>query len=177
MEKDFENQDQIQKSDLMEAISSGQNKVCVSKSGREIKKQVFDVLRPLYEKKLDEAIDEANTLLDECGDSPKIDADLDFYLAKEYDIKIPFKMYGYYETYCSNDGSTDDCLAPSVSNDGGNTNYPKDKNQAECRLKYNQCVRRIVMIEVDIKACDVLEKIDDDKRFDLTPQQIIAMKF
>lgn len=35
MEKSFE--DQIQKSDLMEAISSGQNKVCVSKSGREIK--------------------------------------------------------------------------------------------------------------------------------------------
>lgn len=174
MEKGFENQDQIQKSDLMEAISSGQNKVCVSKSGREIKKQVFEVLRPLYEKRLDDTIDEANALLDKCGDSPKMDPD--FYLAKEYDIKIPFKMYGYYETYCSNDGSND-CLAPSISNDGKNINYPKDNDQAECRMKYNECVRRIVMIEVDIKACDVLEKIDDDKRFDLTPQQIIAMKF
>lgn len=179
MEKDFnpfnKYEDQIEKSDLFDAVQySHDTTISISKSGREIKKQVDEVVRPSYENKMDDLIDKANNLLDNCGNPPT--KEVDKYWTDGIEIKIPFRIYDWNETYFQNDDDSKR-LSDSINSVAKKGDYPSSEDEASARREYNEIVRRICMVEVDLRACDILEKIDDGKKFDLTPRQIVALKF
>ena len=168
-------EDQIEKSDLFNAIQySDDSVISVSKSGREIKKQVDEVVRPIYESKMDDLIDKANSILDNCGNPPT--KEVDQHWTDGLEIKIPFRIYDWNETHFQNHHYSQR-LSDSINSAAKKFNYPSSDDEASARREYNEIVRRICMVEVDLRACDILEKIDDGRKFDLTPKQIVALKF
>lgn len=190
----------ICKSDIWDAMQECGDKktVTVSKTSAEIKKQIEDVVRPQLLAELQKAEEEANTLLKECGPAPTREV-------RCYKIKLdnfPFKEYDWVETNFDPEKSYGDMdiaedaeapKAPSVFSqftpskkelaeaedfeEEDFVNYPYDEYEAKQRQLYNEKVRQIVEITVDLKTLDALAQIKDGQSFDLTVNQVIALKF
>ena len=56
-------------------------------------------------------------------------------------------------------------------------NVPENQEQATCRREYNDIVRAICNIKVDIKVCEILKTLADNKEFELSPRQVLALRF
>lgn len=162
----------IEKSDILDAVSYSGN-IQVSKSGKEIKEQVNNVIMPDLTAKLEEKKKEATEKLKECGTAPT--NDVEPWWAGNTRIDIGFKRYNWDETYYPNDESVSNGFADEENIK--KINFPESKEQSQARREYNEIVRCICEISADIKACDILKMIKDNATYNLTPRQVIALRF
>lgn len=173
-----ENNDDIQKSDIFTAIDGYNSKITVKKTGKEIKRQVNEVLLPELTAELAVKKAEANAELERCGTAPT--HDIPYYWMHDLKLDCGYKFYEWDETYIPNKadarwGIYESLSAPDAIERRGNA--PEDAAQAEARRKYNDLVHAICEITIDIKACEVLKDISDTASYDLTASQIISLKF
>lgn len=171
-----EDVEEMEKSDIMEAMDSQRSDLKMPKTGKEIKEQVNNILLPSLLSDL--AVKEAEAIekLKECGTAPTHDADTCCYTGG-IRIDCGYKMYYWDETCFPENGNQ---IAPSLSPSEAETNrlsVPENKVQAECRRCYNDIVRAICNIKVDIKACEILKDLKDSTEYGLTPRQVLALRF
>jgi len=145
----------------------------VSKTGKEIKEQVNSKLLPNLQTTLELKEGEADDLLENCGKAPT--KDVDSYWIDNMKIKCSLKVYDWNELYVNNDSSISSSL--SAEDAKNNQNFPENESQSESRRKYNDIVRNICSIKLDIKACEILQGLKDSKSYDLPPRQIISLEF
>lgn len=166
---------EVEKSDIMNALSY-QGEIKVSKTGKEIKQQVDDVLLPDLNAKLAVKEEEATKKLADCGDAPT--RDVDPWWTGDVKMDVGYKVYSWDETYY-NEEKANDSVAGSLSGEEKKKefNCPESKEEADCRRCYNDIVRAICNIKVDIKACKILKELKDGTTYDLTPRQVLALRF
>lgn len=165
---------ELEKSDIMDAMSY-QGNIKVHKSGKEIKKQVDDVLLPEMTATLAVKEAEATKKLADCGGAPTREPDK--WWTDGIKMDCGFKIYDWDETYVpNNDGRVVDSFsAEDAAEKKGN--MPENQEQANCRREYNDIVRAICNIKVDIKACEILKELKDGTEYELSPRQVLALRF
>lgn len=165
----------VEKSDVMDALSY-QGDIKVSKTGKEIKDQVDTVLLPAMTADLAVKEDEADKKLKDCGTAPTKDPDK--WWTDGIKMDCGYKIYDWEETYVPNNdgGKMMSSLSASDAEDKKG-NVPENQEQATCRREYNDIVRAICNIKVDIKACEILKTLADNKEFELSPRQVLALRF
>jgi len=165
----------VEKSDVMDALSY-QGDIKVSKTGKEIKDQVDTVLLPAMTADLDVKEAEADKKLKDCGTAPTKDPDK--WWTDGIKMDCGYKIYDWEETYVPNNdgGKMMSSLSASDAEDKKG-NVPENQEQATCRREYNDIVRAICNIKVDIKACEILKTLADNKEFELSPRQVLALRF
>ena len=172
----LEKLDDIQKSDIMEAIGYSEE-FKIKKTGKEIKDQIDTVLLPAKQAALQSAQSRATAELSNCGDAPT--DDVCRWWCNGFDLNVGYKRYNWEETRmkCVDD-SVCDSLSYEHQEDRPKCNCPKTKDEAEARCRYNDAVQAICEIMVDIKACEILKKnLKDDDSIRLTPRQVVTFKF
>ena len=149
----------VEKSDVMDALSS-QGDIKVSKTGKEIKDQVDTVLLPAMMTDLAIKEDEADKELKNCGIAPTKDPDR--WWTDGIKMDCGFKIYDWEETYVpsNSEGKMMSSLSVEDAKDK-KENVPENQEQANCRRAYNDIVRAICNIKVDIKACEILKTLKD----------------
>lgn len=165
----------VEKSDVMNALSY-QEDIKVSKTGKEIKDQVDTVLLPAMTADLAVKEAEADKKLKDCGTAPTKDPDK--WWTDGIKMDCGYKIYDWEETYVPNNdgGKMMSSLSASDAEDKKG-NVPENQEQATCRREYNDIVRAICNIKVDIKACEILKTLADNKEFELSPRQVLALRF
>lgn len=165
----------VEKSDVMDALSY-QGDIKVSKTGKEIKEQVDAVLLPAMTADLAVKEAEATKKLADCGQAPTREPDKWW----TYGIRMDcgYKIYDWDETYVPNNdgGKMMSSLSASDAEDKKG-NVPENQEQANCRREYNDIVRAICNIKVDIKACEILKELKDGTEYELSPRQVLALRF
>ena len=148
----------------------------VSKTGKEIKDQVDTVLLPAMTADLDVKEAEADKKLKDCGTAPTKDPDK--WWTDGIKMDCGYKIYDWEEAYVPNNdgGNMMSSLSASDAEDKKG-NVPENQEQANCRREYNDIVRAICNIKVDIKACEILKTLKDEKQFELSPRQVLALRF
>ena len=165
----------VEKSDVMDALSY-QGDIKVSKTGKEIKAQVDTVLLPAMTADLAVKEAEAEKELKNCGTAPTKDPDK--WWTDGIKMDCGFKVYDWEETYVpSNDGGKMMSSLSASDAEDKKGNVPENQEQATCRREYNDIVRAICNIKVDIKACEILKTLADNKEFELSPRQVLALRF
>lgn len=166
----------VEKSDVMDALSSYQGDIKVSKTGKEIKDQVDTVLLPAMTADLAVKEAEAEKELKNCGTAPTKDPDK--WWTDGIKMDCGFKVYDWEETYVpSNDGGKMMSSLSASDAEDKKGNVPENQEQANCRRAYNDIIRAICNIKVDIKACEILKTLKDEKQFELSPRQVLALRF
>lgn len=166
----------MEKSDIMNALSY-QSEIKVSKTGKEIKKQVDDVILPELTANLAVKENEATEKLKECGGAPT--KDVDPWWTSDVKMDVGYKVYAWEETYFNpEEGGVAGSLSYSDAEEKkAKVNCPTSKEEADCRRCYNDIVRAICSIKVDIKACEILKELNDDTTYELSPRQVLSLKF
>lgn len=172
-----ETEDETEKAHIMDALSYG-NDIRVSKTGKEIKAQVKDVLIPKLNAELEEWKGKADNLLSECGNAPTKTPPP--YWTGDTELAVPYKIYNWDETYIpSNEGrgsvAYDTLSAEDAAAKKGNV--PENADQAKARNDYNEAVRMVANVMVDLKACEILLSLKDGKEYELTPRQVLSLGF
>lgn len=166
----------MDKSDVMDALSH-QGDIKVSKTGKEIKDQVDTVLLPAMTADLAVKEAEAEKKLKDCGQAPTKDPDK--WWTDGIKMDCGFKVYDWEETYVPNNDGGGKMMSSLSAEDAEDKkgNVPENQEQANCRREYNDIVRAICNIKVDIKACEILKTLADNKEFELSPRQVLALRF
>lgn len=166
----------MEKSDVMDAISYSGD-VRVTKTGKEIKKQVDDVLLPELNAILAVKDNEATEKLKSCGKAPT--HDIDKWWTGGVKMDIGYKRYDWDETCFREDRNSvsSSLSAEDDSEKRSKCNCPVSEDEAQARREYNELVRCICDIKVDIKACEILKELKDEKVFELTPRQVVCLHF
>ena len=166
-------EEETEKSDIMYALGNGNIKV--TKTGKEIKDQVDSVLLPELNANLATKEAEAFAKLGECGNAPTKDPDT--WWTGDVKMDVGFKVYDWREReWCQNDGRMYPTLSASDEAEKKG-NCPTSAAEAKAREEYNELVRCICNIKVDIKACEILKTLKDNTQYELTPRQVITLKF
>lgn len=166
-------EEETEKSDIMYALGNGNIKV--TKTGKEIKDQVDSVLLPELNSALATKEAEATAKLGECGNAPTKDPDT--WWTGDVKMDVGFKVYDWREReWCQNDGRMYPTLSASDEAEKKG-NCPTSAAEAKAREEYNELVRCICNIKVDIKACEILKTLKDNTQYELTPRQVITLKF
>lgn len=165
----------IEKSEILDMISS-QESIKISKTGKEIKDQVNNVLLPAMATDLAVKEAEADNELKKCGAAPTKDPEK--WWSQDVEIDCGYKIYNWNDTYAS-DNSVGNIMSALSAEDAKDKeiNTPENQEQANSRRKYNDIIRNICSIKVDIKACEILNNLEDKKQFELSPRQILSFKF
>lgn len=174
--KKEEQEEETEKAHIMDALGYG-NDIKVTKSGKEIKAQVKDVLIPKLNAELEKYKGDADAKLALCGNAPtKTPAP---WWTGETEIDVPYKVYDWRETVVENamDGriSYDTLSAEDAATKRGNV--PENAEQAQARNEYNEAVRMVCNVLVDLKACDILLSLQDGKEYELIPRQVLTLGF
>lgn len=166
----------VEKSDVMDALSY-QGDIKVSKTGKEIKDQVDTVLLPAMTADLAVKEAEAEKKLKDCGQAPTKDPDK--WWTDGIKMDCGYKVYDWEETYVPNNDGGGKMMSSLSASDAEDKkgNVPENQEQANCRREYNDIVRAICNIKVDIKACEILKTLKDEKQFELSPRQVLALRF
>lgn len=176
MGEEVEDEEKTEKSDIMGAISGyGDSKIKVSKTGKEIKEQVDSVIMPELTANLAAKEIEANNKLKDCGAAPTHCPDP--WWTDDVRMDCGYKIYNWKETeWCSNENR----MYPSLSAEDSaekKGNCPTSEAEAKARCEYNDIVRCICNIKVDIKACEILKTLKDTSTYELTPRQVLTLRF
>lgn len=164
---------ETEKSDIMYALSNGN--IEITKSGKEIKEQVESVLLPELNANLAVKEAEATEKLGECGAAPTSDPDP--WWTGDVKMDVGYKIYGWREMdFCKPESRMYDSLSASDEAEKKG-NCPTSEAEAKARREYNDIVRAICNIRVDIKACEILKELKDNAQYKLTPRQVITLKF
>lgn len=177
-EKETEESDEAdggetEKSDIMYALGNGN--IEITKSGKEIKEQVESVLLPELNANL--AVKEAEAIekLGECGTAPTSDPDP--WWTGDVKMDVGYKIYDWREMdFCKPESRMYDSLSASDEAEKKG-NCLTSEAEAKARREYNDIVRAICNIRVDIKACEILKELKDSTQYKLTPRQVITLKF
>ena len=170
-----ETEDKTEKAHIMEALSYG-NDIKVSKTGKEVKAQVKDVLIPKLNAELEEWKGKADGLLESCGKAPTRTPPP--YWTGDTEIEVPYKIYDWNETYIPRDRDSVSYETLSVEDAAEKRgNVPENEEQAKARNDYNEAVRMVCNVLVDLKACDILLALKDGKEYELTPRQVLTLGF
>lgn len=166
----------MEKSDVMDALSY-QGDIKVSKTGKEIKDQVDTVLLPAMTADLAVKEAEAEKKLKDCGQAPTKDPDK--WWTDGIKMDCGYKVYDWEETYVPNNDGGGKMMSSLSAEDANDKkgNVPENQEQANCRREYNDIVRAICNIKVDIKACEIMKTLKDEKQFELSPRQVLALRF
>lgn len=166
----------MEKSDVMDALSY-QGDIKVSKTGKEIKNQVDTVLLPAMTADLAVKEAEAEKKLKDCGQAPTKDPDK--WWTDGIKMDCGYKVYDWEETYAPNNDGGGKMMSSLSAEDANDKkgNVPENQEQANCRREYNDIVRAICNIKVDIKACEIMKTLKDEKQFELSPRQVLALRF
>lgn len=165
---------EVEKSDIMNALSY-QGEIKVSKTGKEIKQQVDNVLLPVLNAKLAVKEEEATKKLADCGDVPT--RDVDPWWTGDVKMDVGYKVYSWDETYYNEERANDSVAGFIGREKKKEFNCPESEEEADCRRCYNDIVRAICNIKADIKACEILKELKDGTTYDLTPRQVLALRF
>ena len=164
---------ETEKSDIMYALGDGN--IEITKSGKEIKEQVESVLLPELNANLAVKEAEATEKLGECGAAPTSDPDP--WWTGDVKMDVGYKIYGWCEMdFCKPESRMYDSLSASDEAEKKG-NCPTSEAEAKARREYNDIVRAICNIRVDIKACEILKELKDNTQYKLTPRQVITLKF
>ena len=165
---------ETEKSDIMFALGNGN--IEITKSGKEIKEQVESVLLPELNANLAVKEAEATEKLGECGAAPTSDPDL--WWTGDVKMDVGYKIYDDWREidFCKTESRVYDSLSASDEAEKKG-NCPTSEAEAKARREYNDIVRAICNIRVDIKACEILKELKDNTQYKLTPRQVITLKF
>ena len=168
--------DDIEKSDVMNAIQYGGN-IQITKTGKEIKESVQNILIPELNAQLEEKKTAADNLLEDCGDTPRHSTNP--WWTDDLRIEVPYKIYEWNEMEYNDRSQTS--VVGSLSAEHSEKvekkyNFAKSVEEAEARRKYNDEVRAIANIIVDLKACEILLQLKDNKEYALTPKQLTTFR-
>lgn len=168
--------DDIEKSDVMNAIQYSGN-IQITKTGKEIKESVQNILLPELNAQLEEKKTAADSLLEDCGDAPTHNTNP--WWTDDLRIEVPYKIYDWQETEYNDRSQTS--VVGSLSAEHSEKvekkyNFAKSVEEAEARRKYNDEVRAIANIIVDLKACEILLQLKDNKKYALTPKQLATFR-
>lgn len=165
-------EDNVEKSDIMHALSEGSVKI--SKTGKEIKAQVDGILLPEINSELAVKKNKADEKLKECGLAPTKTPDE--WWTNGLKLDCGYKVYDWCETYIPEKRIAMDTLSAEDAK-SKETNVPENQAQADSRRVYNDTVRGICEILVDLKACEILKNLKDETKYELTPRQVITFRF
>lgn len=168
--------DDIEKSDVMNAIQYGGN-IQITKTGKEIKESVQNILIPELNAQLEEKKTAADNLLEDCGDAPKRNTNP--WWTDDLRIEVPYKIYDWNEMEYNDRSQTSVMGSLSAEHSAKvekKYNFAKSVEEAEARRKYNDEVRVIANILVDLKACEILLQLKDNKEYALTPKQLATFR-
>ena len=170
-----EEEKDVKKSDIAEALSRGDIKI--KKTGKEIKEQISNIIMPDLTAKLAAKETEATNLLKECGNAPTKDACS--WWTDDIKMDCGYKVYDWNETYFEE--NRDQRFMPTFTAEdeaAKKGNKPVDRAQAEARMNYNNAVRAICAIKVDIKTCEVMTaNLTDGTNYELSARQAIVLRF
>lgn len=167
----------LEKSDIMNAFGYGSD-VKVTKTGKEIAEQVDTVILPALNAKLIEKKSDADDLLAECGNAPT--KEVPVWWTGDVKIPVEYKMYDWDETCVpSNEGCgiAGSLSASDAEEKKAKYNRPENADQANARRQYNDCIRCVCEILVDIKACEILKSLKPGKEYELSTRQVVALQF
>lgn len=175
-------EEEVEKSDILNAVSSYGNPIKFFKTGKEIKEKLKGV-RSEKEAALSQAKKSADEILEDCGIAPS--APVPTYWTGELKLDVGYKMYDWNQTYYNEKTSNGvggfytSSLSPAQQKEKEKKdNSPETEAQAECRRNYNNQVRIIAEVMTDIKAIDILdENLKDGSSYQLDPRQIMAFGF
>lgn len=167
-------EDSAEKSDIMYAIGSGDIKV--SKTGKQIKEQIDNVILPDLNATLVVKENEATEKLKECGQAPT--ACTPAWWTGDVKMDVGYKIYEWRETeWCKPENQRMYVTLSANDEAEKKGNCPNSEGEAIARCAYNEIVRCICNIKVDIKACEILKTLKDATEYELTPRQVLALKF
>lgn len=163
-------QGEIEKSDIMNAISYDSN-IKFGKLGKEIKAKLkADILPPLNAK-LQVLTAEIESKLEECGGAPT--ETVPPWWTAEIKMDFPFRIFSWQ--------ACDLCEGPKVAGSliaGEEQENPVTPEMRKCRQEYNDKVREYANVATDIKACEILEtNLSDNERYQLSPRQLTVFGF
>lgn len=163
-------QGEIEKSDIMDAISYDSN-IKFGKLGKEIKAKLkADILPPLNAK-LQVLTAEIESKLEDCGGAPT--ETVPPWWTANIKMDFPFRIFSWQEC--------DLCEGPKVAGSliaGEEQENPVTPEMRKCRQEYNDKVREYANVATDIKACEILEtNLSDNERYQLSPRQLTVFGF
>ena len=163
-------QGEIEKSDIMNAISYDSN-IKFGKLGKEIKAKLkADILPPLNAK-LQVLTAEIESKLEDCGGAPT--ETVPPWWTSEIKMDFPFRIFSWQ--------ACDVCEGPKVAGSliaGEEQENPVTPEMRKCRQEYNDKVREYANVATDIKACEILEtNLSDNERYQLSPRQLTVFGF
>lgn len=163
-------QGEIEKSDIMNAISYDSN-IKFGKLGKEIKAKLkVDILPPLNAK-LQVLTAEIESKLEDCGGAPT--ETVPPWWTSEIKMDFPFRIFSWQ--------ACDVCEGPKVAGSliaGEEQENPVTPEMRKCRQEYNDKVREYANVATDIKACEILEtNLSDNERYQLSPRQLTVFGF
>lgn len=163
-------QGEIQKSDIMQAISAYGSEIKFSHLGKEIKAKLkVDILPPLNAK-LQVLTAELESLLSNCGGAPT-ETVPPWYTA-EIKMDIPFRLFSWEDT---SDREAPALAGTLVNDQNENAVTPE---MYKCRRDYNEKVRDYANVATDIKVCEILDtNLSDNERYQLSPRQLTMFGF
>ena len=160
---------EIEKSDIMEALSGYGSDIRFGKLGKEIKGKLKELL-PNLTAKLQVASAEADSLLAQCDGAP--DEDVPIWWTGEIKMDVPYRIFSWKARDCSERPAL---LDTAVGAEPGTT---LTAEVCQCRDKYNEKVRAIANIMTDIKAIEIMNNnLGDNDRYQLTPRQLTTLGF
>lgn len=177
---------EINKSDIFDAMCEPvfEGSLSVEKTGKQIKDQVSNVIVPKLKLNYEEIISKLNNLLTLTGKSPtmpiryyKIKLDLPY---KEYDWsetqyhETTEEINGIFDTFANSDDIGTEESTPEIIFE---KNPALTQEQAQARCSYNENLRILREIAVDIKTAQVLLQFEDSKVYKLNINQSIALGF
>lgn len=168
--------DDIEKSDVMNAIQYGGN-IQITKTGKEIKESVQNILIPELNAQLEEKKTAADNLLEDCGDTPRHSTNP--WWTDDLRIEVPYKIYEWNEMEYNDRSQTSVMGSLSAEHSAKvdkKYNFAKSVEEAEARRKYNEEVRAVANILVDLRACEILLQLKDNKKYALTPKQLATFR-
>ena len=168
--------DDIEKSDIMNAIQYGGN-IQITKTGKEIKESVQNILIPELNAQLEEKKTAADNLLEDCGDAPRHSTNP--WWTDDLRIEVPYKIYEWNEMEYNDRSQTSVMGSLSAEHSAKvdkKYNFAKSVEEAEARRMYNVEVRVISNILVDLRACEILLQLKDNKEYALSPKQLATFR-
>lgn len=179
---------EIQKSEIFNALRSSCNPMMVKKLGKDIKKQIEDVIIPLLSEKQEILINNITNFLNSTSVLPQQKPWMKLTLTEE---EFPYKQYtydelrwydksfggifkGFGEIECDSNVCDDEEKITIQKN----PYYPQSKEEAEARSQYNTWVEDFRDILYDIKTANVLlASLEDNTEYYLNVDQLVALNF
>ena len=170
---------EINKSDIFDAMCEPifEGSLSVEKTGKQIKDQVLNIIVPKLKLNYEEIISKLNNLLTLTGKSPTMP--IRYYKIK---LDLPYTQYhetteeinGIFDTFANSDDIGTEESTPEIIFE---KNPALTQEQAQARCSYNENLRILREIAVDIKTAQVLLQFEDSKVYKLNINQSIALGF